>query len=71
MRVRLLDEIFVVSCISTYVTIEAFLIRDSILGTFSEVVVVAIRQQWSSSSSVLAPDMNCLNHPKTVALGGD
>ena len=65
MRVRLPDEIFMVSCISAYVILGSFLIRDY------GVTVVATQPQRSSSSSVLAPDMNCLNHLKTVALGGD
>ena len=70
MRVRLPDEIMT-SCISTYVILGSFLIRDSTLETFSGVTVVAVRPQRSSSSNVLVPDMNCLNHLKTVALGAD
>ena len=68
MRVRLPDEIFMNSCISAYAILGSFLIRESTLETFSGVTVVAIRPQWSWSSKVLAPDMNCLNHLKTVAL---
>ena len=57
--------------ISAYVIFGSFLIGDSTLETFSGVTVVAIRPLRLSSSSTLAPDMNGLNHPKTVALGGD
>ena len=70
-RVRLPDEIFMISCISAYAIFGSFLIRDSTIGTSSGVTVVAIRPQRSSSSNVLAPDMNCLNHLKIVASGGD
>ena len=66
MQGRLPDEIFMIFCISAYVIFGSFLIRDSTLETFSGVTVVAIRSQRSSSASVLAPDMNCLNHLKTV-----
>ena len=60
-----------ISSISVYVTLGSFFIRDSTLETFSGVTVVEIRPQRSSSSNVLAPDMNCLNHLKTVALDRD
>ena len=71
MRVRLPDEIFMVSCISAYVMLGSFSIRDPTLETFSEVTVVAIRPQWSSSSNVLAPD-NKLSEPlKTVVVDED
>ena len=59
------------SCISAHVIVGSFLIRDSTLETFSGVTVVAIWPQRLSSSNVLATDMNCLNHLKTVALNGD
>ena len=71
MRVRLPDEIFMISCISAYVIFGSFFIRDSTLKTFYGVTVGAIQPQRSPSSSVLAPDTNCLNHPKTVVLDGD
>ena len=71
MRVRLPDENFMISCISAFVILWSILIRHSTLETFSVVSVIASRPQWSSSSNVLAPDMNCLNHLKTVALDGD
>ena len=45
--------------------------RDSTLVMFSGVTVVAIRPQRSSSSNVVSPDMDCLNHLKIVALDGD
>ena len=64
MRVRLPDEIFMIYCISAYAIFES-LISDSTLVTFSMDTVVAIRPQRLSSSNVLAPDMNCLNHLKT------
>ena len=71
MRVRLPDEIFMIYCFSAYAILGSFLIRDYTLETFSTVTVVATRPQRSSSSNVLAPDMNCLNHLKTVDLGGE
>ena len=71
MKVRLSYEIFMISCISSYVTFWSFLIRDSTLGTFSRVTVVAIRLQRSSSSNVLAQDLNCLSHLEIVTLDGD
>ena len=71
MRVRLPDEIFLISCISAYVIFGSFLIRDSTLETFSGETVFAIRPQQSSSSNVLAPNMNYLNQLKTVTLDGD
>ena len=48
----------------------SLLIRDSTIEALSGVTVVAIWPQRSSSSNVLAPDMNCLNRLKTVALDG-
>ena len=71
MRVRLPDEIFMISYISAYVISGSFLIRDSALETFSGVTVVAIRPQRSSSSNVLSPDMNCLNYLKIVSVDRD
>ena len=71
MRVRLPDEIFMISCISVYTIFGSFLIRDSTLKTFSRVMVIAIRPQRSSFSNVLTLDMDCLNHLKTVTLGGE
>ena len=68
MRMRLPDEIFMISCISAYGIFGSSLIRDSTLETFSGVTVVVIRPHRKSSSNVLSPDMNCLNHRKTVAL---
>ena len=70
MRVRLPDEIFTIYCFSAYAFFGS-LFRDSTLETFSTATVVATRLQRSSSPNVLALDMNCLNHLKTVALGGD
>ena len=69
MRVRLPDEIFVISCVSAYGTYGS-LSRDSTRGTFSRAMVVDKRPQLSSSPNVLASDMNCLKRPKTVALDG-
>ena len=37
----------------------------------SDSLCFAIRPQRPSSSNVLSPDMNCLNHLKTVALDRD
>ena len=67
MRVRLPDEIFMISCISAYVSFGSFLIRTSTLETFTGVTVVAIRPQRSSSSNVLSPDTECLNHLKLIS----
>ena len=66
---RLPDEILMIFCISA--SHMGHSIRDSIPVTFSEVTVVANQPQRSSSSNALVPDMNRLNHLKTVSLDGD